>query len=102
VVANYAGPVVVVDHEGNEHDVRAMLHATTQVRQVGGQRVEGLSQWSGALAGSAPWWDMSQASVAVTVRLPSGREGSVLLGDFDVTNELGPVTVSGTGDAPFG
>jgi hypothetical protein len=44
---------------------------------------------------------ISERGKPITLRLPSGREGAVILMNVDLTNELGPVAVSGSGPVPF-
>lgn len=99
-MGTYSGPAVVIDHEGNEHDVRAMLTSVTKMHEAGDQRIEGLTSWSGTLSGAGPWWELHEAGAPMTIRVRD-REGTAYVKQFDAANALGPVRVEGSGPAPF-
>ena len=96
---DYNGPAVLVDHEGNEHQVLAVLRASTRLHRFGEQVVEGLTSWSGTLTGPVSLEEILGATEPVTLRLPNGREGFVIV--VGVTADRGLATVTGTGPAPF-
>jgi hypothetical protein len=70
----YSGPAVLVDHDGETHEVRAVLQSTTTTEDLGGEQVDGLTRWRGTLSGAVPWSDLFDALEPVTVRV-GDREG---------------------------
>ena len=97
--SDYQGPVVLVDHQGHEHEVLAALRSTTNLRRFGEQVIEGITVWSGTLTGSVSLDDILTATEPVTLRLPNGRDGSVILVGVAANRRL--ARVDGTGPAPF-
>ncbi|MDG4784917.1 hypothetical protein O7626_03045 [Micromonospora sp. WMMD1102] len=88
-MTTYNGPAVLIEADGTEHDTTATLSAGVRpglpVRRIWAGRLD--------LDGDVAWRAF-EASDPLTLRLPDGREGGVLVqADGQVT---------GSGPAPFG
>src|SRR5258707_1341285 len=100
-MGSYSGPALVVDQEGQEHAVDAMLYSVVTVHDlVEEPQVVGLTTWAGTLRGSAPWWDLSEAGEPVELRIGE-RVGSVFVMNFDLAEPVAPVQVIGSSPPPF-
>jgi hypothetical protein len=89
-MGRYKGPAVVIDHNGDSRDVRALLYSTSF----------GATRWWGCLAGDASWWDIFYAREPVTLRIGDGK-GAVYVTAPGGVNAITEVEVTGTGLPPF-
>jgi hypothetical protein len=100
-MGSYRGPARVITDAGEVYDVTANLSSTIQRERVGGQVIEGLTDWGGYLSGSdVPWSKIGETGEAVTLVI-GDREGSVWVRRCNVTSPHGPVTILGSSPPPF-
>lgn len=80
-------------------DTAIPVQALLQKQQ---ERPGGLWSWHGTLESeNADWFDLINRQTHLTLRLPSGEEGQLLVTHADVASPADPVDVEGSGPAPF-
>jgi hypothetical protein len=98
-VAQFTGPVVVIDPTRRQHAAHAFLHAYDSIQFRDGREVaadNGVQGWAGTLQGDLPWADLSGAPV--TVRLDDSNEArAVVTSEHDHRHAL----IRGSGQRPF-
>jgi hypothetical protein len=90
-MSTYDGPAWVTSANGQEIEVHAVLHDMTDTRS-------GLRSWDGTLTGPADWFTL----MGETIKLRIGdRSGEFLLRHSDLARPDAPVSIQGSGPAPF-
>jgi hypothetical protein len=97
-VGSFRGLATVIDHKGEEHEVKADLTSRTDRIPVGDQVLDGLIEWWGSLSGHAPWFDMQGEMCILRI---GTREGEFTVAHLTTLDDAGPVAISGSGPVPF-
>ena len=95
---DYNGPAVLVDHEGNEHQVFAVLRVSTKLHRFGEQVIEGQTSWLGTLTGPV---SLEEILGATSGNAPTPERARRLRHRRWRHRGPGLATVTGTGPAPF-
>jgi hypothetical protein len=61
----------------------------------------GLVEWAGRMTGPADWFALYSKGEPLTIRLPAGSEGTVLLTDLSLDDPGSDVGFKGSGEPPF-
>ena len=87
----HVGQAFVVELDGDEPEVRAML------------RVEPDGWWGGSLIGPADWVGIAaDPEPFFELRMPDGRVAAAFVSDFDQADTMQRVNIAGFGSPPFG
>lgn len=86
VMANYAGQFTLIDSDGAEHRVEGRYRSTTGPG--------GLRSWSGSFSATVNLGNL--AGQQMTLRLPNGQQGTVLINNL--TFGAGPAGVRAHGE----
>jgi hypothetical protein len=90
VPTEYVGAAFVIDADGDECEVRALL------------RIEDDGWWGGTLIGPADWVGIAaNTEPFFELRMPDGRIGAAFVCDFDQADTMQRVTIAGMGSVPF-
>jgi hypothetical protein len=90
VVAEYVGQASVIDADGDETEVRALL------------RIEDDGWWAGSLIGPADWVGIAaNPETFFELRMPDRRIAAAFVSDFDQADTMQRVTAAGMGTPPF-
>jgi hypothetical protein len=91
VIAEYVGQAFVIEPDGDEAEVRALL------------RIEADGWCGGSLIGAVDWLGIAEnPEPFLELRLPDGRIGAAFVSEFDTVATDQRVTIAGMGTPPFG
>jgi hypothetical protein len=89
VISEYVGRAFVVDADGDEVEVQALL------------RVEDNGWWGGDLIGPVNWLRFASSRPLFEFALSDRRVGAAFVSEFDQADTMQRVMIAGVGEAPF-
>jgi Domain of unknown function (DUF4873) len=89
----YSGPALITAATGEEIEVHANLNSRIDPQ---GQ----LESWDGTLSGAADWFVLQEGNQFVRLRIGE-RDSECIIVDQNSVDPLSPVSVKGSGPAPF-